>query len=103
MWKFCRAQQEETESFACVQELKAGAFAGNPEALAQFCRVDKPAAPANGLSRGVLILGAPLVEGKSQARSNLAIPSSYHGSFCLGLKSPKAPCSRSTPAVIMLR
>ena len=39
--------------------------------------MNKPAAPANGLSRGVLILDAPLVEGKSQARSNLAIPSAY--------------------------
>ena len=52
----------------CVQELKASAFAGNPETLSQFCRADKRNAPQRGLSRAVIILDAPLVGGKSQVR-----------------------------------
>jgi len=50
----------------CVQELKASAFAGNPETLSQFCRAEETNAPQRGLSRAVVILDAPLVEGKSQ-------------------------------------
>ena len=52
----------------CVQELKASAFAGNPETLSQFCRAGETNAPQRGLSRAVIILDAPLVEGKSQVR-----------------------------------
>lgn len=49
-----------------MQELKASAFAGNPETLSQFCRAEAPAVAQTGLSRAVLILDAPLVEDKSQ-------------------------------------
>ena len=48
-----------------AQELRASAFAGNPETLAQFGR---PEAHQTGLSRAVLILESPLVLGKSQVR-----------------------------------
>lgn len=49
-----------------MQELKAGAFAGNPETLVQFCKADHAGTPSKGLSRAVLVLDAPLVEDKSQ-------------------------------------
>ena len=55
-----------------VQELRAAAFAGNPEALSQFSRCQQVA--EEGLSRSVLVLDAPLVQGMSQVRASEHAP-----------------------------
>ena len=57
-----------------VQELKAAAFAGNPEALSQFSRCQRVTASEEGLSRAVLVLDAPLVQGMSQVRASETAP-----------------------------
>ena len=66
-----------------VQELKAAAFAGNPEALSQFSRCQQVAASVEGLSRAVLVLDAPLVQGMSQVRASRDSPSRQHQSSAL--------------------
>lgn len=53
-----------------MQELRAAAFAGNPEALSQVSSGRQMAAVEGGLSRAVLVLDAPLVQGMSQVRAS---------------------------------
>ena len=66
-----------------MQELKAAAFAGNPEALAQFSGCQQMDTLEKGLSRAVLVLDAPLVQGMTQVHPSEYAPFQHHWSSAL--------------------